>query len=194
MSNTNDKEIEIQVQIENYKDLFNFLKKEAKFISEEHQTDKYFSPSHRDFLRTKPVDEWLRLRDSSGKLTINYKNWHHDKNGRSNFCDEYETFVGNISDVEKIFKVLAINHVVTVDKVRKIYKYKSYEISIDSIKGLGDFVEIEYKGESADVDPVKITKEMIQFLKDLNCGKILRNHVGYPFQLLFPKEIKFEEV
>jgi adenylate cyclase class IV len=54
MSNQNDKEIEIQVRVENNKPLIEFLNKKAKFISEEHQVDKYFIPSHRNFVNTKP--------------------------------------------------------------------------------------------------------------------------------------------
>jgi adenylate cyclase, class 2 len=194
MGNPGDREIEIQVQIEKSKDLKSFLKKNAKFIGEEHQVDKYFSPKHRDFLKVRPIVEWLRLRESSGKLSINYKNWHVDKSGRTHFCDEYETLIGSIDQLEKIFAPLDIKQITVVDKLRKIYLYKDYEISLDSIKGLGDFVEIEYKGKSAKVGPSKITKEMVKFLKDLNCGKISRNYVGYPFQLLFPNEVKVEEV
>jgi adenylate cyclase, class 2 len=194
MSNIGNKEIEIQVQIENSKDLKAFLKRKARFIGEERQIDKYFSPKHRDFLKVRPVVEWLRLRDSSGKLSINYKNWHVDKEGRSHFCDEYETPIGSIKQLENIFAPLGINRITVVDKTRKIYLYKDFEVSIDSIKGLGDFVEIEYKGKLTKQNPQAITNEMIKFLKDLNCGKISRNYVGYPFQLLFPKEVKVEEI
>jgi len=194
MGNVGDKEIEIQVQIEISKNLKSFLKKSAKFIGEERQIDKYFSPKHRDFLKVRPVVEWLRLRDSSGKLSINYKNWHVDKNGRSHFCDEYETAIGSTKELENIFGPLGIKEIIIVDKTRKIYRYKNYEISIDSIKDLGDFVEIEYKGKSTKVNPTKVTEGMVKFLKDLGCGKISRNYVGYPFQLLFPKEVKYEEV
>jgi len=80
MSNKSNKEIEIQVQIENIKELNKLLKEKAKFIGKEHQIDKYFSPNDKKFLKVRPVVEWLRLRDSSGKQSINYKNWHHDEN------------------------------------------------------------------------------------------------------------------
>lgn len=192
MSNKKNKEIEIQVQVENIKGLNKFLREKAKFINKEHQVDKYFSPKDKEFLKVRPVVEWLRLRDSSDKQSINYKKWHHDKNWRSNYCDEYETHIENMDQVEKIFKSLEIKPIVTVDKTRKIYKYKDYEISIDSIKGLGNFVEIEYKGKNTTKSPAEITEGMIKFLKDLNCGKISRNYVDYPFQMLFPKEVEYE--
>ena len=194
MANFGNKEIEIQVRIEKSKKLTAFLKKQAKFIGEEHQIDKYFTPTHRNFPKQRPTKEWLRLRDSSGKFSINYKNWHYDKNGKSHYCDEYETLVNELEQVDNIFKALDIKPITIVDKLRKIYLFKNYEIAIDKVKDLGDFVEIEYKGKEKNKTPEKITEEMLKFLKDLDCGKIYRNYVGYPFQRLFPKEVKEEEI
>jgi len=186
-------EIEIQVNIETSKPLMDFLEKNAEFISEEQQIDEYFSPPHRDFIEARPVKEWLRLRDSGGKYSINYKNWYFDKKGKSNHCDEYETRLENLNQVRKILGILNFRPLVKVDKLRKIWRYKDYEISVDSIKNLGDFVEIEYIGKNENIKPEIITQEMIDLLKEINCGKIKRNYVGYPFQLLFPKETKYEE-
>jgi len=188
-----DIEIEIQVKVENSKVLLEFLEKNADFQSEKHQIDQYFSPAHRDFFEKRPVNEWLRLRSSSGKYSINYKNWHTDEDGKSHHCDEYESIIDDLEQVKKIFGVLNLKSVVIVDKLRKIWMYKDYEVSIDTVKGLGDFVEIEYKGEDEEVEPKNTTEEMVNFLKDVGCGKIERNYVGYPFQLLFPEEVKFEE-
>ena len=68
-----DIEIEIQAQVENEKPLIEFLEKEGKFQSEKNQIDEYFSPAHKDFLSTRPVNEWLRLRNAEGQGSINYK-------------------------------------------------------------------------------------------------------------------------
>lgn len=193
MGNVGDKEIELRVQVENSNKLISFLNKHAKFIGEKHQIDKYFSPVHRNFIKKRPVIEWLRLRDSSGKYSVNYKNWHYEKDGRSHYCDEYETQIENLGQLEKIFDSLDIKEIVTVDKIRRLYLYQDYEIAIDSVKNLGDFVEIEYKGKLDNLKPADITEEMINFLKKLNCGKMTRDFVGYPFQLLFPKEVMSED-
>lgn len=193
MNNMNNIEIEIQVNIENSKPLVDFLEKSAQFKKENRQMDEYFSPAHRDFTSVRPVREWLRLRDSNGKYSINYKNFHYDENGKSLYCDEYESQIGDLNSLKKILEALNFKSLVAVDKIRKIWEYKDYEIALDSISGLGDFVEIEYIGKDEKVDPKKITQEMVGFLKNINCGKIKRNYVGYPFQLLFPSEVKFEE-
>ena len=186
-------EIEIQVNVENSKPLIGFLEKNGKFKSESHQLDEYFSPAHRDFVAVRPVNEWLRLRNSNGKYSINYKNWHREKDGKSYYCDEYETEIQDLTQFKNILNILNFKSLVRVDKVRKIWTYKDYEIAVDFVKGLGDFIEIEYIGKDENVEPKKITEEMIKFFKNIGCGKIKRNYVGYPFQLLFPNEVKFEE-
>jgi len=189
----NNIEIEIQVKIENSESLTDFLKENAKFEKESHQIDEYFLPPHRNFTDVRPIAEWLRLRDSGGKYSINYKNWHTDQNGKSQYCDEYETKIENLEQLKKILSSLNFKPLVVVDKVRKIWTYKDYEVAIDYIKGLGDFVEIEYKGNDEKINPNKAHEGMIDFLKNIEVGKIERNYVGYPFMILFPNEVRFEE-
>src|SRR3989339_816622 len=169
-------EIEIQINVENSKPLIEFLEKNGDFQSEKRQVDEYFSPAHRDFIATRPVAEWLRLRDAEGKYSFNYKNWHFDKNGKSHYCDEFETKLENIEPVKKILSALNFKPLVVVD----------------TVKSLGDFVEIEYIGKDEKVNPEKVTGEMVDFLKKIGCGKITRNYVGYPFLMLFPNEVKYE--
>ncbi|TRZ64735.1 MAG: class IV adenylate cyclase [Spirochaetia bacterium] len=188
----NNIEIEIQVNVENPKPLIEFLEKSGNFQSEKHQVDEYFSPAHRDFLGVRPAKEWLRLRDADGKYSINYKNWHFDENGKSHHCDEFETKIESIDQARKIFSALNFKSLVVVDKLRKIWAYKDYEVATDSVRSLGDFVEIEYIGKDESIDPKKVTEEMVEFLKKVGCGKITRNYVGYPFLMLFPEEAKYE--
>ena len=177
-------EIELQTKIEHTTPLLEFLEKEAHFESENHLRDEYFTPAHRDFLETRPIEEWFRLRDSDGKCSVNYKRWHFDKEGRGLYADEYETKIENIDIMRKILESLNFKFIVVVDKKRKIWKYKDYEISMDSVKNLGDFVEIEYYGERHHDDHKEIIGEMIAFLKNLGCGTLEINHSGYPALLL----------
>lgn len=188
----NNVEIEIQVNVERVEVLLTFLKQNGTFQKETHQRDEYFSPTHADYLLKRPVHEWLRLRDADGKLSINYKDWEFDVEGKSHHCKEIETSVGSIEQMYKIFAALQLKSIAVVNKFRKIWTYQDYEIAIDSVEGLGDFVEIEYVGKEDNLDSKKVTADMVEFLKELNCGKITRNYVGYPFLLLFPDEVKYE--
>lgn len=134
--------------------------------------------------------EWLRLRsDESGRIT--YKHWHFDHEDKSAYCDEYETKVASILELKKILIVLNFSSIVTVDKVRKTWRYQDYEIAIDDVAGLGNFVEVEYKGDDV-ADPVDLAKEMVSFLKRVGCTDIRRSFRGYPYMLLYPGKGKFE--
>jgi adenylate cyclase class 2 len=187
-------EIEVTANIERIGGLTAFLEKNAEFKKEKHQVDEYFSPAIRSFVDVRPVKEWLRLRNEDGKYSINYKNWHYEGDSNKSFhCDEYEAGIGDLDQVSKILKALGFKSLVKVDKIRKTWTYQDYEIDIDSVKGLGDFVEVEYIGEK-EVDPDKTAAEMIEFLKKLDCGKIKIDCIGYPFRLLFPNESKWEEL
>ena len=186
-------EIEIQVKVERVESLIDFLAREAMFKAQKLQVDEYYSPPHNDFLAVRPVREWLRLRDADGTHSINYKNWYYDADGKSQYCDEYETKVEDSEKLRLIFEALGYRKIAVVDKVRKTWVYKDYEVALDSVKGLGDFVEIEYVGADASAEPQAITNKMASFLKEVGCGKIERNYVGYPFQILFPDEVMFEE-
>jgi len=177
-------EIEIKVKIERSENLVAFLKKEATFVFTNRQIDEYYTPFHENFLEVDPIKEWLRLRDSDGKYSINYKSWHYNQDGKSNHCDEYETKVDDINAMRKILMALDFKHLVTVDKVRSVWDYKDYEISMDSVQNLADFVEIEYKGTDANPDPKKISDEMMDFLKKMDCGSIERDYKGYLYLLL----------
>jgi adenylate cyclase class 2 len=176
-------EIEIKVQIEHVESLMNFLRKEAVLKYEDRQIDEYYNPAHRDFLSIRPVEEWLRLRNSSGKYSVNYKKWHINPDKTSDHCDEYETKIESIESMKDILNSLNFKHLITVDKTRSAWTYNDYEISIDTVKDLGDFVEIEYKGTNI-TDPKKITNDMMDFLINLDCEDIKRDFKGYPYLLL----------
>ncbi len=184
-----DIEIEIKVTVEHIEPLHQFLKKNATFEYKTVQVDEYFTPAHRNFLKGNPMREWLRLRKADGKSSINYKYYHYDDKGMSTYCDEYETEVKDIKAMEKIFKALNVEPQVIVHKERNVWKYKDFEIALDTVKTLGEFIEIEYKGKTMK-DPLEVRKEMVKFLKDISVGRIMADEVGYPSILLFPKDRK----
>lgn len=187
-------EIEIKVRVSDAGRLENFLKREAKFLDENYQKDEYFTPAHRNFMAVKPVEEWLRLRTSGRDHGITYKNWHYDDSGISHYCDEYETEVVDLDQMRRIFAALDIKLLITVEKTRRRWRYKDYEVSLDRVTSLGDFVEVEYKAEKMPPNPAQVTAGMIAWLKKIGCGKIERSLMGYPYALLNPGETAFQEV
>jgi adenylate cyclase class 2 len=194
MANGN-KEIELQLKIANKKSLILFLTSNAQKISTSKMVDDYFIPPHKNYLSEKPVSEWLRLRASNGVHSITYKKCHFAENEKDAYRDEYESKVENIDSLYRIFDALNFKKIVTVDKRRIVYHYKNdYEFAIDSVKGLGDFVEVEYIGNNADMKPKEFFEQVIKLLKGINVGKIEINYVGYPALILFPNEAAFKEL
>lgn len=185
-------EIEIQARIQKSETLKKFLEEKAVLVSENQQIDEYFTPAHKNFVAVKPIEEWFRIREEKGKYTINYKKWHYE-NGIGMYADEYETIIGDKETARKIFLSLDLKPLIVVDKTRKKWNYENYEIAFDKVIGLGDFVEIEYKGKEI-VDPKITTDGMIAFLKNLDCGDIELNNGGYPMLLLFPEDAQYIKV
>lgn len=187
-------EIEIKVKVEKIEKLQQFLKEHATFHGEKRQIDEYFTPETADFMSVRPVNEWLRLRDAEGKYTINYKLWHRDQTGKSEYCDEIETSIGEISQGQKILKALHFRSLVVVDKVRSVWTYQDFEIGIDTVQNLGTFIEIEYIGTDKNASPKAIMAQMIDFLHNADCGKISQTDTGYPMLLLHPDEFNGKEM
>ena len=187
-----DIEIEIQARIQRSETLKKFLADQANFISENQQVDEYFTPAHRDFTSVKPIEEWFRIREEKGSFTLNYKKWHYE-NGIGQYADEFETVVGDKETARKILLALDLRPLIVVDKTRKKFMYKDYEIAFDKVAGLGNFVEIEYKGKDK-VDPKIVTAQMVDFLKEQDCGDIELNNGGYPMLLLFPEDAHYIKV
>ena len=188
-----DTEIEIQVKVSRTSQLIQFLKKNAELVGEFRQIDEYYTPKHKNFSKRRPIKEWLRLRKSSNGNFITYKNWIFDVSGRSWHCDEYETKIDNLELIKKIFSAIDFIFLCKVDKTRTIYRVKKYEVSLDKIKGLGSFIEMEYKGAKK-IQVKKAVEKMKNFLKQHGCGTLKRNNGGYPFMLMFPKEVRFEVI
>ena len=102
-------------------------------------------------------------------------------------CDEFESEVQDGEQLRRILLALNFTSMVTVDKHRKSWMYKEYEVSIDTVKGIGEFVELEYKGTDDTVEPKVVVEQMKALLDSLNCGAV-NDQRGYPFHLLFPKK------
>lgn len=179
----NDIETEIKIKLtkEEYKNLQLLVEREAIFVKENHQIDTYFQPSYRKFVKDNKEDsinEWLRIGERGNKIILNYKNWY------DHYCDEYEVEVDDSINLKKIFKVLGLEEIAYVDKIRRIYKYKDkYEISLDIVKELGYFVEIEIKKYNKDLSLEY--DELLKVAKNfgLNLNNIDRR--GYPYYMVY---------
>lgn len=175
------KEIEIKLPLVNGDEVVGFLNKAAEFEYEDRQVDKYFNPPHRSFIDVEKIHEWLRLRNSGDKFSITYKNWA--PKGFS--CDEFEAKVSSFEDMELMLKALDFKDLVTVDKLRKVWRLNEFEISIDEVVDLGSYIEVEYKGDVEDVDAV--VELLFGTLEKIGAKTGELDRRGYPWELLIKK-------
>ena len=145
-----------------------------KFSKKLSQEDYYFSPPHKNFAGTKKY--YLRVR--------------HDNKGES---FEYHVVKSNIQTNEtgvaikdhktiiKILKLLDFKLDCVVAKERLVYTRKHIEVSLDKIKNLGSFIEIEFCGKF-NKEIKKEFAEIGDFLQVKETDKVIG--VGYPDLLM----------
>lgn len=173
-------EVEIKLELLNASEVIKNLAEmsQAKFMFEEHQIDTYYNPPHKNYVEnTNKIIEWFRLRQVNGKSSLNYKDYTPVTH-----CIEHETFVGSAEDAENIIKCLGFKEIVGVDKLRKSWMFGDIEISIDEVKNLGCYIELEYKGHLTD-DAI-IRQKLFALLKTIGAQTAEEDHKGYPWLLI----------
>lgn len=126
--------------------------------------DRYYQPTYRRFLKSsdETINEWLRIGIRENKKILNYKNWH-----QSMYCDEYEVEIDDEDNLNKIFLILGLEEIALVDKKRKTYIYQDkYEIALDAVEKLGNFIDIEVK--KYDASAIQEYDELLKLAKHLN--------------------------
>lgn len=116
------------------------------------EIDIYFSSGTRDFKKT---DEALRLRscqDLSGnnaaQVFITYKGPKLD--AVSSTRTEYETAVGSLPAMRSLLEALGYRAMFTVDKTRREFALENVTLCLDTVEGLGDYLELEQMVEHED--------------------------------------------
>ncbi|MCP4354247.1 MAG: CYTH domain-containing protein [Proteobacteria bacterium] len=157
-------EIERKFEIQNKEQLVNWLDEHSGFVSENSQEDILFE---QEDLSDRKI---LRLRKENSKQILTFKelifkddNFHH--------CDELEAEFKK-DNLEEIFKIISIaadkdiaeikkeidiisnlekslnshgfKSTYIINKVRRNYKYDSIQLSLDVVKNLGTFIELEH--------------------------------------------------
>lgn len=122
----------------------------ATFEKTVEQYDTYFNAPDRDFGTT---DEALRLREQSGHTYMTYKGKKLD--AKSKTRKEVEIEVSDRTKTEDILLSLGYKKTLDVKKKRDIYHLAGVEACVDSVEGLGDYVELEAMAEDTTAVPQK---------------------------------------
>lgn len=102
------------------------------------QVDAYFRHPARDFAKT---DEALRLRSVDGNAEVTYKGPKLDPHTKTRL--EVTTPVADYESMAAILRALGFEPVAVVRKRRETYQVDRFEVDLDTVEGLGMYVEVE---------------------------------------------------
>jgi adenylate cyclase class 2 len=122
------------------------------------QLDEYYAHPSRDFAST---DEALRLRTENDLTVITYKGPKLDQETKTR--EEHEVSIANRSTMASILDRLGFKPVIKIPKRRQVYGLRGVTVCLDSVKGLGDFIELEV--DSDDVESGK--RAIFELMKEI---------------------------
>ena len=136
-------EIEVKVPVKDLKALEQRLKRlGARDFGTSYQRDVYFAHPGRDFAVT---DEALRLRVDNDLSLITYKGPKIDADTKTR--EELEVSVSSVEVMTQVLERLGFRPVLMVSKKRVVLGLRGLSVCLDTVEGLGDFVEFEYDDE-----------------------------------------------
>jgi adenylate cyclase, class 2 len=145
----------------------------ARKLKTESQTDTYFNSPLHDFSKT---DEALRVRKVGKKHFLTYKGPKLDS--ETKMREEIEFPVD--SRICEVLEKLGFREVAVVRKRREIFSFRNLVVCLDSVEGLGDFIEIE------GCDP-KDKKKIFSLLRKLGVDRDSCTRLSY-LELLVEKK------
>ena len=146
------------------------------------QVDRYFNHPCRDFART---DEALRLRHDGDGVVITWKGPRIDAatktrreielplpSGQPNGGDPARPAASTITHWTELLEALGFRPVATVSKRRRPARVHwqgvEVDVALDSVAGLGEFLELELQANEADVPQARVCLESLA--RELGCG------------------------
>ena len=154
-------EIELKVEVASLDPVRERLtKKGAEFTGKDHEHDIYYNAPHRNFGET---DEALRVRYYKDHTLLTYKGKKLKEYGLK-AREEFNTTVESGEVFEKILSRLGFIRTAEVNKWRENYRLGDAAFALDTVEGLGTFVEIEImteeNGAGAEAKISTLAKEM----------------------------------
>lgn len=121
----------------------------AQEEKQKHQVDEYYNHPERD---TRKTNEYIRLRYKPGE---NKGVFAYHVNIADGVTKEYETQVDNLEVFKHILHGLSFPLLGVIDKKRETFKLGEFSITLDEVKDIGNFIEIETDGEEVEIKAKK---------------------------------------
>jgi len=134
------KEVEVKYKISNRQKVMDALKKSGVVLGAvNRQEDISYAPKGYDYSRTGQGIPFLRIRRQNGRAILTLKK------PMSNHLDklELETNISDPVQMEGIINELGYEQDQRITKDRIKGEHAGYEICLDSVEALGDFIEVE---------------------------------------------------
>ncbi|SRR5258708_3859817 len=111
-------------------------------------------------------DHFVRIREKNdGRFIFTVK---QPKDARKNLIKtEHETEVKNPKELENMLFLMGYKVANKVIKIRQVAKFKNYEICLDDVKDLGNFIEIEKMYEDGTESDEEALGELKAFIGSL---------------------------
>lgn len=178
---------EIEILVELYTDINKCkeLLSSYELIGEKYTVDTYYYDPLRDNLKPNEkmqLNECMRVRSKGNKYFLTYKVDHFDKDIWL-YSDEYETEINDVEMLNNIIERLGLKKLLVINNRKTIYKSELYEIALEEVDNLGNFMEVEYcTNEEVDVNEIK--KEINKFIACLNLDVSKELNMGKPEMML----------
>ncbi len=139
-------EVEMKVRADHDRVRKRLAELEADAAGTVRQVDTYYDHPTREFADT---DEALRIRRETGEhrtdTRIAYKGPLVE--AKSKTRAELETAVDDGETLASILEKLDFEAAATVEKTRERYRYDGYTVTLDTVTGLGEFLEVETEAD-----------------------------------------------
>ncbi|HUW24694.1 MAG TPA: class IV adenylate cyclase [Patescibacteria group bacterium] len=119
----------------------------ATLTKSKRQVDTYYDHPAKVLVKEK---QYLRLRKSGDKKTL-----AHHQNLADGVNDECEMEMGKEARIEDFLERLRFPKLGVIDKTREQYKIGDFNVCLDSVKDIGDLVEIELEVEQGNEKEAK---------------------------------------
>ena len=163
-------EVEIRAKIEDISIIRDkILSLGAKHIKTEKQTDKIFGRPE-DLNENHKIIEGhfsARVRQKADRILVEFKEIRRTGAGL-----EFSSSVPKIEDGTYLLEKLGYEEAFTVSKIRELYKLREFEICLDQVDKLGNYIEIEHPTKDGDQKEKEI-KECEGLLFEIDPGAII---------------------
>ena len=165
-------EVEIKAKVKNFTNIKNkLIKFGAKLERRKKQVDIFYKPKKEVRSTLRPGSYILRTRESGNDKFLTFKALTPIKGA----WEEYEVRIDNTKEMQKILERLDLVRVFSINKIRISAQLGDFELNLDRVKELGNYIEIGL----IDTDGEKAQNKIIELYSKLGISEKQLERRGY---------------